>query len=238
MIEDLKDLIILDIETVSEKPDFDQLDYRFKELWEKKASFLKNEQGHSIAEQYFDRAAIYAEFGKIITIALGYFQQSKGDISLRIKSCTSHSEPELLNEFVSIVKNFDKGNLRLCAHNGKEFDYPYICRRLLVNRMDIPECLNIRGKKPWEVNHIDTMEMWKFGDYKSYSSLDLLTAVLSIPSSKQDIDGSQVNTVYYHQNGLDKISKYCQNDVIATANLYLRLNNHTILTPHQIITLN
>ncbi len=224
MQNDLKNLLIIDIETVSSFKEYSEMPERLQQLWDKKASFLRNDDNQNSQDLYWGRAAIYAEFGRIIVISVGYFYSKENEpLSLRVKSLSSHNEKDLLEKFVSLLNNFDQDILTLCGHNGKEFDFPYLCRRLSIHQIPLPTVLDTSSKKPWEVNHIDTMEMWKFGDRKSFTSLDLLTAIFEIPSSKSDIDGSMVNQVYYNEDGLDRISWYCANDVIATAQLYLRM---------------
>lgn len=226
----LKHILILDIETASGFKEYKDLSSEMREHWERKSTFMRNEDEKSADELYHDRAAIYAEFGKIITIGIGAFYKEDGRYKLRIKSFASRDEKRLLEEFISVIVQFDQDSLKLCGHNGKEFDFPYLSRRMIVNQLDIPWALDLGGKKPWEVNHIDTMELWKFGDRKNYTSLKLLTDLLGIPSSKSDLDGSKVNATYYNdEEGLSKIETYCQGDVAATAQLYLRLNNLPLL---------
>lgn len=221
-----KDLLFLDIETATIAPDFASLDDRLKPLWLKKAAFLRNDEEASLEELYFQRAGVFAEFAKIITIAIGYFtRQEGGDFGIRVKSLASDDEQEILGDFRDVIEKFDQRFLTLCAHNGKEFDFPFICRRYLLNGLNIPEVLDISGKKPWEVRHLDTMEMWKFGDRKSYTSLDLLAALFNIESSKKDMDGSMVNQAYHVEGNLDKIADYCQNDVVVLAQLFLKFKN-------------
>lgn len=238
-MQNLKNILIIDIETASIHEEFGSLSERMQKQWERKAQFIRNEDELNTDELFFERAAIYAEFGKIITIAAGIFHKDEsGDVHLRVKSFKNDNEEELLKEFKQLLETgFDSDRLRLCAHNGKEFDYPYICRRMLVNGIKIPTVLDIRNRKPWEILHLDTMEMWKFGDRKSFTSLELLTALFDIKSSKEDIDGSQVNEVYYKESGLDRISKYCQNDVVATAQLFLRLNEMPLVAEENITIL-
>ena len=216
----LSDILFLDIETVPQHGKFDSLPDGWQQLWNKKAAnLIKNEETPA---EIYNRAGIYAEFGKIICISVGYFS---GD-EFRIKSFASDDEVTLLAAFCNVLnKYFNRKENRLCAHNGKEFDYPYIARRLLINNMPIPDMLNTMGKKPWETNLIDTMELWKFGDYKSYTSLNLLAAVFGIPTPKDDIDGSQVWSVYWQENNLNRIVNYCQKDVLTLAQIYLRMNN-------------
>lgn len=220
----LKNILVLDIETVSCCENFTALPERLKPLWLKKSTYLSNGEDQP-EDLFYNKAAIYAEFGKIITIAIGAFTlNNDGEICLRIKDITSHDEAELLRNFCAILnEKFDQKSLFLCAHNGKEFDYPYMCRRLLVNGIKLPEVLDICEKKPWEVHHYDTMDMWKFGDRKSYTSLELLAALFGIKSSKDGIDGSMVNHVYYKERNLERIAKYCKEDVAVTAQLYCKL---------------
>ncbi len=231
-----QDFLIIDIETVSGNENVEALPPELKKHWERKAGFIRNEEGKTSDELYVDRAAIYAEFGKIIVIGMAIYHESNGKPALRVRSMSGHDEMTLLTEFKNFIESkFDQDNLKFCAHNGKEFDFPYLCRRMLVNDIKIPWSLNMTGKKPWEVNHIDTMELWKFGDWKSFTSLDLLTTLFHIPSSKGDLDGSMVTKTYYEeQDGLKKIADYCKRDVVATAQLYLRLNNLPLIEDDQI----
>ena len=225
-IKTLKDYLVIDIETVSIFEHFELLDPRMQALWEKKASFMQKVDDRGAKELYFDKGAIFAEFGKVICISAGVFTREEDDrVGIRIKSFALESEKETLEQFKTLIEGkFNSESLKMIAHNGKEFDFPYLCRRMLVNEIEIPKALDIRGKKPWEINHIDTMELWKFGDRKNFTSLDLLAALFDIDSSKEDIDGSMVSTVYYKENDLGKISKYCQRDVLVTTQVFLRLN--------------
>lgn len=241
MDQRLRNILVIDIETATQSASLDELSDTLKEHWHHKFQFIRNEQERSPEEQYFQRGGIYAEFGKVIVIAVGVFHQTEdGELALRVKSFSNHSEYELLKEFRAfLVEKFDPETIRLCAHNGKEFDYPYLCRRMLVNDLAIPEVLNLTGRKPWEVQHIDTMELWKFGDRKNFTSLNLLTSLFDIPSSKSDIDGSKVNQVYYgEENGLERIARYCSGDIVATAQLYLRLNNMPMISDTHITYVN
>ncbi len=229
-----QNILFLDIETVAQYPNFDLVPERLQALWEKKSKFFKDASTSSPAELY-ERAGIYAEFGKIVAIAIGYFIEKGDQLELRIKGLANHSEKELLNEFNEVLSHFDTNKLQLCAHNGKEFDFPYLSRRMVVNEIPLPSVLDQAGKKPWEVPHIDTMELWKFGDYKHFTSLDLLAALFNIDTSKDDIDGSMVNEVYYKQENLSRISKYCQSDIRVLAQVYLRLSQSPISKIHKVI---
>lgn len=232
---DLRNILFLDIETVSCVPDYDALDERLKPLWKKKAQFIKTDQDVSAENLFFERAGIYAEFGKIVTIAVGFISQGEGSTSLRVKAFANDDEKVILNEFKGLLEgHFDQNKIALCAHNGKEFDFPYICRRMLVNGIPPPACLQMSGKKPWEILHLDTLEMWKFGDRKNFTSLDLLAALFNIPSSKSDIDGSMVNHAYYIDQDLEKIAKYCKQDVVVTAQLYLKFHCMPLISPEEI----
>lgn len=226
MIPELRDILFLDIETVASTHDYSNLDERIKTQWARKAVFFKRERNQSDEEIFHERAGIYAEFGKIVCVAVGKFIETEtGDLGLKTKAYYGDNETALLSEFKSMIEKMDPVNLKLCAHNGKEFDYPYLCRRMLINGISLPPALNIMGKKSWEVQHLDTLDMWKFGDYKHYTSLDLLASLFNIPSSKNGIDGSQVNSVYYQDNDLGRIKDYCIQDVVVLAQLFLKLKS-------------
>ncbi|WP_029286021.1 3'-5' exonuclease [Pedobacter sp. R20-19] len=230
---DLSQVIILDIETVPQYQSYDDVPPHMQELWENKTSHQRKPD--QSAADFYERAGILAEFGKIICISLGIFSFQNKSYSLRLKSFAGDNEKEILEQFSLLIEK-QSASLKFCAHNGKEFDYPYICRRLLVNSLEIPVQLDISGKKPWEVNHLDTMEMWKFGDYKHFTSLNLLATILNIPTPKDDIDGSQVRQVYYEEKNLDRIVAYCQKDVVTTAQVLLKFKGMDII-PDENITI-
>jgi len=221
-----KNFLLLDIETVCSQASYDELSERMQKLWDKKALTLKKgDETITNADCFYDRGAIYAEFGKIICIAFGaYYWNEKDEIAFKVSSFAGDDEVQLLLQFKALIEKYPAEQLILCAHNGKEFDFPFICRRMLIHRIEIPKALQITGKKPWELLHQDTMDLWKFGDYKSYTSLDLLAAVFDIPGSKNEMSGDQVTKVYYEENDLAKISRYCREDVVVLAQLYLRLH--------------
>ncbi len=220
----LKDILFLDIETVSQSYDYNALDERIKKQWARKAAFLKKEENQTDESLFLERSGIYAEFGKIIVIGLGFFHQEGDQLQFRTKALKNDNELELLEEFRAIITKMTP-DLRLCGHNGREFDFPYLSRRMLINGISLPDALNLSGKKPWEINHLDTMDMWKFGDWKHYTSLDLLAAIFDIDSSKSDMDGSMVNQVYHKDKDLKKIAEYCLRDVVVTAKLYAKLKS-------------
>ena len=216
---DFSKILFLDIETVSQVKAFDQLDERMQKLWTKKAEQLNRDNPNLTPADIYDRAGIYAEFGKIICISVGFFNGER----FRLKSFYGHDEKALLTEFADMLnRHYGYPDAQLCAHNGKEFDFPYMARRMLINGIPIPKVLQVAGKKPWETNFIDTMELWKFGDYKTYTSLDLLCAILDIPTPKDDINGSEVGRVYWEENDIERIKTYCQKDVLAIAQLMRR----------------
>lgn len=221
---DLQNILVLDIETVPQHPTFDDVSPALQKLWATKTQYQRKDE---TPEEFYERAGIWAEFGKIICISVGIFTKEQ-PIGLRLKSFAGHDEKELLNQFKGLLKK-QPANMVLCAHNGKEFDFPYLCRRMLVNGLQLPSQLEISGKKPWEVNHLDTMELWKFGDYKSFTSLSLLTEIFNIPTPKDDIDGSQVGHVYWNENDLPRICVYCQKDVVATAQLIRRFRGEELI---------
>lgn len=228
-------ILFLDIETVSQFETYHHLPDDWKELWDLKAQIINRNKEEETNESAYPRAGIYAEFGKIICISCGYLQGSGHDKNLIIKSYCGNDEKKLLTEFAGMLKKWSgDAEKYLCAHNGKEFDYPFICRRLIIHGIEIPEILRISGKKPWDVRHLDTMELWKFGDYKSFTSLKLLAKVLGIPSPKDDIDGSMVNSVYWIDKNVDRIVEYCQKDVITLTQVLLRFHCQSLIKPENI----
>lgn len=234
MLKDLKleNVLFLDIETVPLSPDFDSVPEKIKKLWEKKAEQLKRNHPDQTADTLYPRAGIYAEFGKIICISCGFANGNE----FRIKSFYGDDEKILLKEFAEMLElHFNTNYHLLCAHNGKEFDFPYIARRMLINNIELPNILNMAGKKPWEIKHLDTMELWKFGDYKHYTSLELLAAIFDIPTPKDDIDGSMVGHVYWQEKDLDRIVKYCVKDVLTIAQLMRKYMGMELIKDHDLV---
>ncbi|MBN2214738.1 MAG: 3'-5' exonuclease [Bacteroidales bacterium] len=229
-----ENILFLDIETVPQYTSYHEMPENLQHLWDKKASYIRKED--QTPEELYPRAAIYAEFGRIVCISMGVFDL-KGEIrTLRIKSFFGDDEYQILFEFGHLLDGLsNKKMMMLCAHNGKEFDFPYIARRMLVNKIPLPYFLDISGKKPWETNFIDTMELWKFGDHKHYISLELLTTILNIPNPKDEIDGSMIADLYWKKNAIESIVKYCEKDVIAIAQLLLRYKGEPLLSPEGII---
>lgn len=229
----LPNILFLDIETVPNEENYHNLDDEWKTLWEQKTQYQRRDE--YTPEDFYERAGIWAEFGKIICLSAGYFTL-KGDIRhFRVTSFIG-DEITILRDFSNLLGNHFGGPQHLlCGHNAKEFDIPFIARRMIINNIPIPEKLNLFGKKPWEIPHLDTLELWKFGDYKHFTSLKLLTKILGIPSSKGDIDGSQVGQVYYVEKDIDRIVTYCEKDVIATAQVFLRLRREELLVEDEIV---
>jgi 3'-5' exonuclease len=224
-------VLFLDIETVPMCAAYDELPANFKKLWDHKARFLKGSEEDTPAS-LFSRAGIYAEFGKVVCISFGMLMNGE----FRIKSFYGHEEKAILQEFSDLLESkFSRKEIRLCAHNGKEFDFPYLSRRMLINGIALPEVLDLAGKKPWEVQHLDTMELWKFGDFKNYTSLELLAAVFGIPTPKDDIDGSMVGKVYWEEQDLERIVKYCQKDVLTIAQLFLCYQNKPMISDERVV---
>lgn len=238
-------ILFLDIETVSQQGIYEELDPEWKELWDHKTRYLIKNPETETPETIYPRAAIYAEFGKIICISCGCIQGSGENRKLVIKSYSGDDEKKLLEDFCAVLQSWGKDNEKLrsdddpnkkylCAHNGKEFDFPYLCRRLIVNNIPLPGILKMQGKKPWQICHYDTMEFWKFGDYKSFTSLKLLAKVLGVPSPKDDIDGSMVNEVYYIQKNIERIVEYCQKDVVTLTQILLRFHCEPLIKPENV----
>ena len=228
----LEQLLFLDIETVPEQKEFQALDETKKELWDQKSRYKRGED--ITPEEFYDSAGIWAEFGRIICISVGYFRNKGVERHFRVTSYHG-AEEKILKDFKALLEDhFNHPKYLLCAHNGKEFDFPYIARRMIVNGITLPGKLDLFGKKPWEVPHLDTMELWKFGDYKHYTSLKLMANILGIPSPKEDIDGSMVRDVYYNDEDIDRIIRYCEMDVITVTQVFLRLRNEQVLREDEI----
>ena len=227
----IENILFLDIETAPEYPSYDDLPEIFKKLWDKKAMRIKKEENDT-PDFLYERAGIYSEFGKIICISVGIMK----DGEIRIKSFFGDDEKLLLSDFSKMLSTkFNSKTHLLCAHNGKEFDFPYIARRMLIHDVRLPEMLDIAGKKPWEISHLDTMELWKFGDYKNYTSLELLAAIFNIPTPKDDIDGSMVGEVYWKEKDLPRIVKYCQKDVLTIAQLFLKYKGKPLIADDKVV---
>jgi DNA polymerase elongation subunit (family B) len=230
-----KTLLFLDIETVASVSSYDLLPARLQPLWDKKAEKIRGDSTGTAAELFYQKAAIYAEFGKVVCISFGgCYTTEEGELALRVRSFANDDEVALLLDFKALLEKYPAESLVLCAHNGKEFDFPYLCRRMLIHGIPLPRTLQIAGKKPWEILHQDTLELWKFGDYKSFTSLDLLAAVFDIPSSKSYLSGDQVTRVYYQEQDLASIKRYCTEDVVVLAQLYLRLHGMPLIAEHNI----
>lgn len=230
MLEELKisNVLFLDVETAPLVYKYADLDNNVKKLWDVKFRYQQAES----PETLYKKAGIYAEFAKVVCISVGFFHSE----TFRIKSFTGKDEKQLLHDFSALLnEHYHSKKHLLCAHNGKEFDFPFLCRRMLINGLKLPKVLNITGKKPWEVNHLDTMDLWKFGDYKNYTSLNLLAAVFNIPTPKDDIDGSDVARVYWEENDIQRIATYCQKDVITVAQLLLRFKGEPLIEDKNIV---
>lgn len=226
----IEEILFIDIETVPLAPEYTELTERWQELWQHKMQFQIS--AGEPADALYERAGIYAEFGRIVCISTGYVVQKKGELHFRVKSFYDEDEKLLIQHFFNALHRFAKaGKRRLCAHNGQEFDFPYIARRALVNNINLPKVLDIAGAKPWEIKDvlIDTLQLWKFGDYKHYTSLSLLCELFNIPTPKDDIDGSQVAKVYWEDKDIDRIIQYCEKDTLAVANLLLKYKGDPII---------
>jgi 3'-5' exonuclease len=233
MIKDInvENVLFLDIETVPAFQTYDEMPELFRKLWDRKTETLKKEPEETPVSLY-PRAGIYAEFGRIICISVGYFRGKE----FRIKSFFGDEEYQVLKQFCKLLEaHFNFSGKMLCAHNGKEFDFPYLARRILINSLPLPLILDTAGKKPWEVQFLDTMELWKFGDYKHYTSLELLSAVFDIPTPKDDISGAEVYKVYWQQHDLDRIRIYCQKDVLTVARLFLKYQQQPMIEEEQVV---
>ncbi len=227
----VENILFIDIETAPAFESYSSVPERLQKLWDKKAAFI-DKSGEQSPEELYNRAGIYAEFGKVICISAGYYRNEE----FRLKSYYGDDEAAILEEFSGLLQSFFRPPDRwLCAHNGKEFDYPYLSRRFLVNGIALPSTLDNAGKKPWEIMHLDTLELWKFGDYKHYTSLDLLAAIFDIPTPKDDIDGSDVHRVYWQEHDLERIRTYCQKDVLTLVQLFMKLQLRPMISEDKVI---
>lgn len=231
----INNILFLDIETVPQYPAYTALPEDWKQLWDTKSNSLSKYHEGQTNESLYPRAGIYAEFGKIVCISCGVVQGNGDNKKIILKSFFGEDEAQLLLNFNDMLSKWATGDPKfLCAHNGKEFDFPYLCRRMIINNLSIPSILNISGKKPWEVNHYDTLELWKFGDFKSFTSLNLLAHTLGIKTPKDDIDGSRVWEVYWIEKNVQRIVTYCQKDVVTVAQILLRMNGETLIKEENI----
>jgi len=233
---DLNTLLFLDIETVPEVAHYDDWDEKVKDLWSMKMRWQMEREDLG-PEEVFEKAGIFAEFGKIVCISVGYLvNAATPDVKYRSTSFAGHDEKELLQKFANLLNShYHRQDRYLCAHNGKEFDFPFIARRMLINGIALPLMLDIAGKKPWEIKHIDTMELWKFGDYKHYTSLNLLAHLFSIPTPKDDISGADVARVYYEEQDLERIILYCEKDTLTVCQLLLKYKGLPLIEEDQVI---
>lgn len=230
----LEKVLFLDIETVPEVYEFKQLDVKTKELFEAKTRYLRKED-QTFDDVYNDRGGIYAEFGKIVCISVGFVNETSTGKQIRMKSFYHDDEATLLRQFSDLLgTHYNSPASILCGHNAKEFDFPYICRRMLINGLKLPGVLDIAGKKPWEISHLDTMELWKFGDFKAYTSLALLCHVFKIPTPKDDISGADVARVYYEEHDLERIKVYCEKDVVALIQLFIKMRGEALVAEEEI----
>lgn len=226
----INNILFLDIETVPQYASYDELPQEWKLLWDIKAGYLIRGKEEETFQSIYPRAGIYAEFGKIVCISCGIISGGGKEKKISIKSFAGDNEKIVLAEFIEMLKKWTSNEPKyFCAHNGKEFDFPYLCRRMIINGVPIPGILNMSGKKPWEINHLDTMEFWKFGDFKNYTSLNLLAHALNIPTPKDDIDGSMVWEVYWKEKNINRIIEYCTKDVITVAQILLRINGEALI---------
>lgn len=230
-------ILFFDIETVPMREHFDDLTPEMQARWTEKHQSLSarmpNRYGDSPIEGFVE-AGIFAEFAKIVCISAGFIHHRGDAMGLRVKSFANDDERMLLKDFSELLYNYSMPQYRLCGHNIREFDVPFVCRRLLINGLPLPPVIDMTGRKPWETQFLDTLELWRFGDIKNYTPLKLLTAVFGIPTPKDDIDGSQVAAVYYGEHDLKRIAVYCEKDVIATAQLYLRYCGQPLIASENI----
>lgn len=238
-MEHLEEILFIDIETVPVTNDYLQLSAGMQEQWNRKIRSLKflNSDAEPPEALFMEKAGIYSEFARIVCIGIGCLSRD-ADLSwkLLLKSLTAPDERTLLHSFTGALSKFGVRypQFRFCGHNIREFDLPFLCRRMVIHNMPLPASLQLQGKKPWEILHIDTLELWRFGDYKNYTSLALLAEVLGIPSPKEDMDGSMVGKMYWEEKNTGRIARYCLQDVLTTARVYLRMKGYGDINPEAI----
>jgi uncharacterized protein YprB with RNaseH-like and TPR domain len=227
----LENILFIDIETVAGYHDYNLLPDLLRQLWDHKAERIRQKDDDT-PETLYERAGIYAEFGKVICISAGYLKNDE----FRLKSFYGDDEKPILEEFAIMLNaSFTKTEKQLCSHNGKEFDFPYLARRMIINGIKVPSILDTSGRKPWETRFLDTMELWKFGDHKNYTSLDLLTNILNIPTPKDDISGSEIYKTYWYDHDLERIARYCRKDVLAVAQVLIRLSGRALIPDDHVV---
>ena len=236
----LEKILFIDVETAPQVGSFEEMPEELAHLWAEKVEQLKKRiperyTAENAAEANFQEAGIFAEFGRIVCISVGYIYNKGAERCFRVKSFCGEDEKQILTEFSALVRRFcTDGESNVCGHNIKEFDVPYISRRMLILGLPLPDILNVMGKKPWECKFLDTLEMWKFGDFKHYTSLKLLCAVFGVPTSKDDIDGSQIAEVFYREKNITRISTYCEKDVVATMQVFMRMSGLPVIKDENI----
>lgn len=242
MLENVKlhKILFIDIETVPQYPNLEAANETVQKLWEyRTARFRKDKEEWTDAEYYFNKSGVYAEFGKIVCISVGFFSKNEQDKEreFRVKSYYGEDEKTILEDFFNMLTKYfgDPTQHHLCGHNLIEFDVPFLARRCIIHRLPLPKILDISTLKPWEIPFLDTMRLWKFGDYRNYTSLHLLCSVLEIPTPKDDMEGKEVAGAYWEQNNLEGIKTYCQKDVVAVAQLILRFKGQELLPAERVI---
>lgn len=231
----MENILFLDVETVPLTYKYNDLGTYEKQLWDSRIKYLEKEE-RTAKQLYEEKAGVFAEFAKIVCISTAIVYKEKGKRRIRVKSFYDHDEKKVLEGFCELVdSHFNGPSYHLCAHNGREFDFPFLCRRLMVNSMKLPGILSINGKKPWETQLLDTMEMWRFGDYRNFTSLELLAHLFGVPSPKEDLRGEDVKHVYYKDGNLERISAYCKRDALTVAQLFLKFRNESIIPQEDII---
>lgn len=237
----LDKILFLDIETVQQTAELSELSPAMQHLWTEKFEAIRRRMPDRYAPDasaefaYQNGGGIYSEFARIVCISVGIIYHKNGEMRMRTTSYAGNDEVKILTDFSELINKFmAKSDRLICGHNVKEFDVPFICRRMLINGLPLPKKLDLAGRKPWDTPLLDTMELWRFGDYKSFTTLKLLCEIFGVPTPKDDIDGSQVASVFYNERDVARIATYCEKDVVATAQVLLRMNGHALIEPQNI----
>ena len=226
--EDIHKLLFVDIETVGVDEDLDSLHHtnpKLSKVWEETGwDYFKRKYSEdselSSNQMFVKRAALLPEFGKIVCISVGFIVPS-GETKL---DSFYGDEKNILISTSELLNRVDKLGFVICGHNVKNFDLPYIAKRMLINNIPVPKILPNYTIKPWESRVLDTKEVWGFNSFGGLSSLNLVCTSLGLETSKEgEVNGSNMHKYYYDSNNIEKIKNYCEEDVKCTINLVKKL---------------
>ncbi len=222
----MRDVLYLELATAGRYRTLEEAPPGYQRLWGEWNAWREEQPD-------FGRAALYAEFGQVVGMSLGYHLEDGPQEEFRISSWVG-DEAAILGEFLRVVKSLTKSKrrLRICSHNGKSFDFPYLSKRLVARELELPEVMNIVGMKPWELPHLDTLELWRHGGgRRSYVGLELLAMTLGIELPYAWMDGSDIHTLFWSQEReeWERIGRQGALEVYLTAQVLRRLQHQAPL---------